>query len=68
MCLQIVDLPQLLHVCVNDDQGEGDEEVEEKPKINHLQIGSLWKAIVHLNFKAIPSPHQMTVMNDGCQI
>ena len=46
-------IPQLLHICVNDDQGERDEQVEEKPNINHLQIGSLWKAVVHLNLQNV---------------
>ena len=48
-CLLIVTIPQLLHVRVDDDQAEGDEEVEEKPNINHLQVGSLWKAVVDLD-------------------
>ena len=61
-----VTLPLLLHVSVNDDQAEGDEEIEEKPDINHLQIGSLWKAVIDLNFqrKAYKTRDEMRVSNE----
>lgn len=43
---------------MDDDQAEGDEKVEEKPNINHLQIGSLWKAIVDLDCKGDQHKHR----------
>ena len=42
--------PQRLHEGVDDDEDEGDEEVEEKPDVDHLQVGGVWQAIVHLYF------------------
>ena len=42
--------PQRLHEGVDDDEDEGDKEVEEKPDVDHLQVGGVWQAIVHLYF------------------
>ena len=33
---------------MDDDEDEGDEEVEEEPDVDHLQVGGVWQAIIHL--------------------
>ena len=43
--------PQSFHVGVDDDQNEGNEEVEEKPDVDHFQVGGVGQAIVHLGHK-----------------
>ena len=35
-------IPKSVHVGVNKYNDEGEEEVKEKPHINHLHIGRLW--------------------------
>ena len=42
ICSQKDERPEGLHVCVDDDEDEGDEEVEEQPDIDHLQVGGVW--------------------------
>ena len=34
---------------MNDDEDEGDEEVEEKPDVDHLQVGGVRQAVIHLD-------------------
>ena len=43
--------PESLHESVDDDEDEGDEEVEEKPDVNHLQVRGVGQAIIHLVLK-----------------
>ena len=33
---------------MDDDEDEGDEEVEEEPDVDHLQVGGVGQAVVHL--------------------
>ena len=40
--LQQEEEPEGLHVGVDDDEDEGDEEVEEQPDVDHLQVGGVW--------------------------
>ena len=42
ICSQKDERPEGLHVCVDDDEDEGDEEVEEQPDVDHLQVGGVW--------------------------
>ena len=35
---------------MDDDEDEGDEEVEEEPDVDHLQVGGVGQAVVHLEF------------------
>ena len=42
ICSQKDERPEGLHVCVDDDEDEGDEEVEEQPNVDHLQVGGVW--------------------------
>ena len=39
--------PQAVHVGVEEDQDEGQEEVEDEPDVDHLDIGSGGKVITH---------------------
>ena len=32
-----------VHVCVDDDEDEGDDEVEDQPDVHHLDVGRLGK-------------------------
>ena len=31
-----------VHVCVDDDEDEGDDEVEDQPDVDHLDVGCHW--------------------------
>ena len=42
ICSQKDKRPEGLHVCADDDEDEGDEEVEEQPDVDHLQVGGVW--------------------------
>ena len=35
---------------MDDDEDEGDKEVEEEPDVDHLQVGGVGQAVVHLEF------------------
>ena len=39
-----------VHVCVDDDEDEGDDEVEDQPDIHHLDVSGHWQVRVHLEF------------------
>ena len=41
-------LPKSVHVRVNDHVNKGNNKVEYKPDINHLDVGGGWKALVYL--------------------
>ena len=45
--------PESVHVSVDDDEDEGDDEVEDQPDIDHLDIGRRGKTLVHLPYKYI---------------
>ena len=32
-----------VHVCVDDDEDEGDDEVEDQPDVHHLDVGCHWQ-------------------------
>ena len=41
--------PESLDEGVDDDEDEGDEKVEEKPDVNHLQVGGVRQAVINLD-------------------
>ena len=43
--------PKGVHVCVDDDEDEGDDEVEDQPDIDHLDVSRRGEALVHLFIK-----------------
>ena len=47
----ILPQPQRLHEGVDDDEDEGDEKVEEKPDVNHLKVGGVRQAVIHLDIR-----------------
>ena len=36
---------------MNDDEDEGDEEVEEKPDVDHLQVGGVGQTVIYLDIR-----------------
>ena len=40
--------PESVHICVDDDEDEGDDEVEDQPDVDHLDVGRCRKTLVHL--------------------
>ena len=50
--LQVFDSrSESVHVCVDDDKNEGDDEVENQPDIDHLDVSRRGEALVHLFIK-----------------
>ena len=41
--------PKGVHVCVDDDEDEGNDEVEDQPDVHHLDVSCHWQVRVHLN-------------------
>ena len=39
--------PESVHVSVDDDEDEGDDEVEDQPDVNHLDVGRRGQALGH---------------------
>lgn len=35
--------PNVVHVCVDDDKGKWNGQVEEEPHVDHLYVGSCWQ-------------------------
>ena len=47
--VELVDLLfQEVHVGVEEDEGEGDTKVEQKPDVNCLDVGCWWQVLTHL--------------------
>ena len=40
--LEINSRPKCVHVCVNNDQHEGDDQVEDQPDVHHLDVRRHW--------------------------
>ena len=40
--------PQSVHVGVNDDEDKGNDKIEDQPDVDHLDVRSCRKALVHL--------------------
>ena len=47
-CKCSVLLADCVHVCVDDDEREGDDEVEDEPDVDHLDVGRVRQVRVHL--------------------
>ena len=43
--------PESVHVSVDDDEDEGDDEVEDQPDVDHLDVSRCRKAFVYLVVK-----------------
>ena len=43
--MEINSRPKCVHVCVNNDQHKGDDQVEDQPNVNHLNVGGLWEVL-----------------------
>ena len=37
--------PEAVHVCVDEDFDEGEEQVEDQPDVDHLHVGRLWHVV-----------------------
>ena len=41
--------PKSIHVGVNDDEDKGNDKIEDQPDVDHLDVRSCRKALVHLH-------------------
>ena len=48
--LEINSRPKCVHVCVNNDEHEGDDQVEDQPDVHHLDVSSHWQVRIHLKW------------------
>ena len=47
--LYLGELPETVHVRVDENLNERKEKVEDEPDVNHLDVGRLWQVVRHID-------------------
>ena len=47
--LNLGELPETVHVCVDENLNEREQKVEDEPDVNHLDVGRLWQVVGHID-------------------
>ena len=58
-------IPESVHVGVEENNDKGEEEVEEKPHINHLHVGGLGQVVAHVDKHGRQHQHRGQIHSDN---